>query len=242
MKRAFIVALAVALCLLPLAPAGADPGANQLVSWSALCNAVTAGTLHWSGSTPANCSSTPNRIITWPQFTSNVTHTGTGCGSGNPLPTWGALLTCRGAGTTVTSQAWSATGSLYTTDGTTCFPGGGAATVSFSTPPNTVAPTTAGTQVKLAFSSIAQYTGDLAPTTGTGISYSLTAPGGGTVASGSLSNGSTAAPSYFTPGAPAGSYVWTISGLGSETCTGASLKTVHNNTAEQFSATASWSQ
>lgn len=239
--RAFFLALLCAFSV--VGSAQADPGANQLTSWGSLCaKAGTSGTTFiWKTSAPASCTSTPNRIITWSDFTTNVNSSG--CASGNPLPTWSALLGCKtGASATLTSQAWNGTGALYTTDGTSCFNGGGSTTLSFTTPAATKAPTSSATQITLAFSSVAQWTADATPTTGTGISYQLTAPGGGVVASGSITNGSAPSPFYWNATAPAGAYVWQITGLGAETCTGLNLKTVHNNTAEQFNSTVSWYQ
>lgn len=240
MRRALI---ALALVLAAIAPGGADPNSNQLTSWSALCTGKTEGVYSWSGSQPANCTNLPGRAIQWPDFTANVTHTGTGCGTANPLPTWGQLLTCRGTGTTQVSQSINGEGITYTTDGTTCTPSG-TSTLTFSTPSNTVAPTSGATQLTLSLTSVAQYTGDIGTPTGTGITYSLNAPGGGAIYTNvAVANGTTPSPTYSNGSAVAGSYTWTIGGLGSETCTGvAPSKHVNNANAEQFSGSIKWYQ
>lgn len=71
----------------------AAPGAAQLVSWSALCSEVSAGRFVWKAGAPAQCTSLPLRIVSWADFTANVNTSG--CGSGNPLPTYQQLINCR---------------------------------------------------------------------------------------------------------------------------------------------------
>lgn len=218
---AYLLAALLALSIVGSAPAGADPNGNQLTSWSALCTGKTEGVFSWSGAQPANCTNLPNRIIAWPDFTANVTHSGTGCGTGNPLPTWSALLTCRGAGTTAVSQNFSGTGITKAANENSspppnyfCTTTGGATTLTITTPSNTVAPTSLATELSWTPTSIAAYAGS----TGTGITLTLTGPNSLQYVNQPVSNGSAVAVTSWAAGMPAGSYTWTMSGLGTQIC------------------------
>jgi hypothetical protein len=41
------------------------PASNQLVAWSTICTGITNGTYTALSGTPAQCSSSPNVVVTW---------------------------------------------------------------------------------------------------------------------------------------------------------------------------------
>lgn len=141
------IALVALVALLPGA-VNASPGTNQLVSWSALCSEVTAGRFVWKSGTPAQCSSLPNRITSWADFTGAVNSSG--CPAGNPLPTYQGLINCRVlVGQVSASVSGQATGPIPCNQ--ICINNGGspqpAAPFDTSTSSTTVNPTSTGTQV-----------------------------------------------------------------------------------------------
>ena len=244
MMRARTAALTLALVIALSLPALATPGSNQLVSWSALCAAVTATTFTWSAGTPAACAGTPNKIVIMSDFTGNVTHTGT-CPAGNPLPTYSGLLTCRGAGATLTSLSWSGSGILIRSSLNGSPPPNyvctsiGSTSFTIVTSASTAAPTSPSTQLTFTPSSIAAQSGG----TGTGVTYSLTNPSATVVISPTaLANGSTTPITYSAGGAPAGSWTWTISGLGTNGTCNTSTGAVTPGSREITSGTISWFQ
>lgn len=147
MIRRIAIAVLAIIVLLPSA-ADAAPGANQLVPWSGLCSEVTAGRFVWKAGTPAQCSSLPNRITSWADFTGAVNSSG--CAAGNPLPTYQLMINCRVLiGLVSASVSGSAEGPVPCN--AICISGGGSPTpaspLDTQTSSTTVNPVSAGTQI-----------------------------------------------------------------------------------------------
>jgi hypothetical protein len=90
-----------------------DPGPSQLASWAQACAAVGEGELSFSNGTPTQCTSLPDRMLTWTDFTGNFNSSG--CPSGNPMPIWSQMLACAITSTTVQqlTDPWLISGTTY---------------------------------------------------------------------------------------------------------------------------------
>jgi hypothetical protein len=92
-----------------------DPAPASLTSWAQACAAISENELTFLSGTPSQCTSSPGLEMTWSDFVGNFQSSG--CGSGNPLPTWSQILACAVNGTTVsaTTDPWFINGSTYWT-------------------------------------------------------------------------------------------------------------------------------
>ena len=75
------------------------PVGNQLPSWNSICLGIADGTFLAKSGTPTQCSSLPNRIVSWADVAGAVNTSG--CPTGNPLPTWQGVINCRIVSSTI---------------------------------------------------------------------------------------------------------------------------------------------
>jgi hypothetical protein len=238
MIHKILIALLVALAIAPV-PISADPGANQLVSWSALCTGITEGSLTAVSGTPSQCSSTPNRIVTWANVTAAINSSG--CATGNPLPTWSQILNCRtSAVATAETQSITFSGAFTLVNlmhtggasGTIVANGCGtttAAVTKFTMPSTTLAPTSSTTQLSWTPSG-----------SGNAYTISFVNPSGSTAMSNNVAASSTNKVSFSASGAPAGAWSIVESGLSSQTCSGSGTSATESGSQGEGPGTAGW--